>query len=375
MDYTKKGKVEHEWKDPREDLVRCCGKSLSIWHLGNPANTALPLAIELEDRDGKKDRAYHPDPDVALNGDWSEWNLELTAEFPSVVKWHEMKKMKIEMRERSGYEDGGTMIFDDIRIYPCRCIAEYGPAADFTGDCKVYYEDLAVMVNEWTLTEDEGDLWSGAWSDAEIGNEDPNGSFTDHNDGTYTMTANGHDIWDNADDFHYAYQQMSGDGQMIIRCTSLVWTNDWAKAGIMMRQDLDPNSAHGYMAVTTSNGVAMQGRDVKGGGCFNLQHSGRSVPMCLKLVRVGDTFTGYFYEDGVWKMAGSRVIPMTDPIHVGMAVTSHTTGVLTTATFDRACISSTVDLNEDGAVNFVDYAQLMEQWLVEILWPDCECLD
>jgi hypothetical protein len=376
MDYTYHGRVSRDWEDPRLDITAGNAKSMSMWHLGSPDNEPFRMRIQMLDNSGKNKWIWHPDPDVALLADWAEWNIALS-EFthdgeevgtPLDLEW--IKKMKIDL-PGSNLAGGGasTMIIDDIRVYPSRCIAEYGPAADFTGDCKVYYEDLAVMLNEWTLTEDQGSIWSGAWSNSDIGDVDPNGSFTDHGDGSYTITADGADIWGNADAFHYAYQQMSGDGQMIVRVTSLDWTDGWAKAGIMMRQDLDPNSAHTIMAVTPGNGVTQQGRDVKGGGSFHYTLGGRTAPICLRLVRVGDTFTGYFYEDGVWKQRGSRVIPMTDPIYVGMAATSHSYGNATTAEFDRACISSMVDLNDDGVIDFKDYAMLVEQWLVEQLWP------
>ena len=374
LDYGKDGYAKREYKKPnRADYAGGDAKALSLWFKGNAENAALPLCIELESGDKHKAKVYHDDPDAATIGEWTEWNIALTDFQPCYkpVDLTDIKKIKVKLQGGSGLpEDGGSMLFDDIRLYPSRCVPEMGgPAADFTGDCLVYYDDVEVMFNEWLLSEEENGLWAGAWTSQDIGDVDPNGSFTDNGDGTYTMTADGADIWGNADAFHFAHQQMSGDGQIIVRVSSLVNTNTWAKAGVMMRQDLDPNSAHTIMAITPGQGVTMQGRDVKGGGSFHMTLGGRTAPMCLRLVRVGDTFTGYFYEDGVWKEQGTRVIPMTDPIYVGMAATSHAYGMATTAEFDRACIASMVDLNEDGIINFLDYAELMEQWLVEILWP------
>jgi hypothetical protein len=347
------------------DLEAGNSKSLSLWYMGEVGNAELPMYVELGSQ-GRKKKVFHDDPYAASNPDWSEWNIALS-EFES-LDLSKTETMAVGLTA-DGPLIGGFLNYDDIRLYPSRCIAEYGPAADFTGDCFVGYDDLRLMLNEWLLSEEENGIWNGTWSNSDIGDCDPAGSFSDNGDGTYTMTADGADIWGNADAFHYAYQQMSGDGQMIVRVTSLEWTNGWAKAGVMMRQDLDPNSAHAFMAATTDNGVSFQRRPAKGGGSEDSTHGGRNVPMCVRLVRVGDTFTGYFFEDGIWKEAGTRVIPMTDPIYVGMAATSHVYGTATTAEFDRECISSMVDLNEDGTTNFVDYAALMEQWLVEILWP------
>jgi hypothetical protein len=55
----------------------------------------------------------------------------------------------------------------------------------------------------------------------------------------------------------------------------------------------------------------------------------------VRLVRQGDTFTGYGSDtNGNWQLLGSRTIPMNTTIFVGLATTSHDDGVLTTAVYD-----------------------------------------
>jgi hypothetical protein len=303
-------------------------------------------------------------------GDWQEWNIALS-EFAE-VNLPGMGDITVGV---IGLGDagnpGGLLSFDDIRLYPSRCVPKYGPLADLTDDCVVDVMDLRELLGSWLLYLPPGPpCWAGLGNNADIGNVDPAGSYSF--DGvTHTIEADGGDIWGSDDAFHYAYQQVSGDTQMTVRPTSLANTNTWAKAGVMIRDDLDPNSTHVFMAVTVGQGVALQGRDVKGGGSFNIQHGGRSVPICLRLVRIGDTFRGYFYEDGMWKLAGTRTVAMADPVHIGLAVTSHNHGVLTTATFDCVCSGelAEADLNDDAAVNLTDYAIMMEEWLDEKWWP------
>ncbi|MGB2866480.1 MAG: LamG domain-containing protein, partial [Sedimentisphaerales bacterium] len=80
------------------------------------------------------------------------------------------------------------------------------------------------------------------------------GSFVEGPAGTYTMTASGADIWNvngvEADEFHFAYKMLTGAGSIIARVDSVQNTNDWAKAGVMIRETLDADSAHAFACVT-----------------------------------------------------------------------------------------------------------------------------
>ncbi|MHC4557505.1 MAG: PA14 domain-containing protein [Planctomycetota bacterium] len=80
--------------------------------------------------------------------------------------------------------------------------------------------------------------------------------------GTFTFSADGADIWTGSDEFRYVYKQMSGDGEIIARVVSIggPGDNEWRKAGVMIRETLDPASLHAFMAVTPepSHGLAFQ---------------------------------------------------------------------------------------------------------------------
>ena len=41
----------------------------------------------------------------------------------------------------------GTLYFDDIRLYPPRCMPNRTP--DFNGDCFVDYDDLQILASNW----------------------------------------------------------------------------------------------------------------------------------------------------------------------------------------------------------------------------------
>ena len=59
----------------------------------------------------------------------------------------------------------------------------------------------------------------------------------------------------------------------------------------------------------------------------------------LTVVRKGNTFTSYRSADGTtWQFMGSDVISMSATIYVGLAVCSHNTSALNTATFDHVSV-------------------------------------
>ena len=56
-----------------------------------------------------------------------------------------------------------------------------------------------------------------------------------------------------------------GDGEIIARLTGLQNTNDWAKAGLMMRDQLTANAPYVFMMQTANYGAAFQYRTLTGG--------------------------------------------------------------------------------------------------------------
>ncbi|MBE0534849.1 MAG: hypothetical protein IH624_04205 [Phycisphaerae bacterium] len=182
-----------------------------------------------------------------------------------------------------------------------------------------------------------------------IGDEAPviGEGFT-HVNGTVTIGGAGHDIWDGNDDFYYVYLPVEGDCEISARVVSIANPSNsgqgWVKAGVMIRDSLDDNSLHTTMAMTTGNGGAWQGRISAGtnGNSSGQNGGGNPTPRWVKVVRQGNNFTGYTSDDGVnWtaaagsgEIANPQSVAMTDPVYIGLAVTSHDSGILVTAVFD-----------------------------------------
>jgi hypothetical protein len=174
---------------------------------------------------------------------------------------------------------------------------------------------------------------------------------------TYALAGSGTDIWNNGDQFHYAYKTLNGDGTMIARVVSIgAGTNTWAKGGVMIRQSLAAGSTHAYMPITANsdgtagNGASFQRRLAADGASSNTD-SGTKVapPYWVKIERKANAFSGYISPDGqTWTQLGTaQTIAMTDPVYIGLAVTSHVdAATLRTFKFDN--VGTTGNVTPDG---------------------------
>ncbi|MHC4706806.1 MAG: DUF1349 domain-containing protein, partial [Planctomycetota bacterium] len=163
--------------------------------------------------------------------------------------------------------------------------------------------------------------------------------------GTYTITGAGDDIWNNADAFHYVYRELTGDATMVARVTDNgTGSNAWAKGGVMIRQSLEPGSVNvsGFITGGSGDGGTFQWRDTADASSDSSRTlTGIAPPYWVRIVRAGNTFTVDMSADGVdWVQEGDSpmTIEMTDPVLIGLAVTSHQTGELRTFTFDNVDI-------------------------------------
>ena len=155
----------------------------------------------------------------------------------------------------------------------------------------------------------------------------------------FTLVGAGADIQGTADAFRFVYVTVTGPCTIIARVVSVQNIDPWSKAGVMVRASLDPGAANAFVAVTPGNGVTWQYRSSAGGSTSYNNTSGPSAPYWVKLVRSGSTFTGYSSADGVtWTPQGTNTMTMSFTVYVGLALTSHNTSSLCTATFDNVTV-------------------------------------
>ncbi len=172
------------------------------------------------------------------------------------------------------------------------------------------------------------------WKDCDFGTC-KNGSCT-YKNSCHTVCGSGDDIWNNSDSCHFEWQPAGGDCTIIARCTGVGNTDPWAKAGVMIRETLNGDSKHVSCFVTPGNGCAFQYRSTTGGSSSNSNQTGINASCWLKMVRSGNTFTGYRSNDGWnWTQCGQVNVSMGTSCYIGLAVTSHNSGAVCTATFDN----------------------------------------
>ncbi|MGD8786892.1 MAG: hypothetical protein PVJ60_05670, partial [Phycisphaerales bacterium] len=170
------------------------------------------------------------------------------------------------------------------------------------------------------------------------------GSFTEEPAGTYTMTATGTDIWESSDEFHFAYKELTGVGSVIAKIESVEHTDAWAKAGVMIRNSLEPEARHATMVVTPAQGVSFQRRTLTGSASAETTIADITAPQWVKIERdLSGNFIGSYSADGTsWTQIGLDSINMSATTYVGLVVTAHNPNEVCEAVFSNVSITGNV---------------------------------
>ena len=166
--------------------------------------------------------------------------------------------------------------------------------------------------------------------------------FVESAAGTLTMGGIGTDIYNTADQFRFAAKKLTGNGTIVAKVESVDNTDPWAKAGVMIRDSLDPDARFAAVYATPGNGVRYQARLLNAGAATSdttvatPEQMALKTPVWIKIERVGTSFNGYYSTDGVkWTSMSwnPQTIAMTSTVYIGLCVTSHTAAAATTAQF------------------------------------------
>ncbi|MGB2864021.1 MAG: LamG domain-containing protein [Sedimentisphaerales bacterium] len=169
------------------------------------------------------------------------------------------------------------------------------------------------------------------------------GSFVEAPADTYTMTGSGIDIWDTADEFHFAFKELTGAGTIIAKVESLQNTHAFAKAGVMIRDTLDADSRYTGVFITPENGVRFQYRNTPGGVTDRQFVEGITAPYWVKLERTsGGLVRAYYSVDGTtWERFNLIQVTMNTPMYIGLAMTSHDAELAGEAVFSNVSFPGT----------------------------------
>jgi hypothetical protein len=188
-----------------------------------------------------------------------------------------------------------------------------------------------------------------------------------------TVSGAGSDIWGTADSFGFVHQPLR-DGGVFASLSSESNTNPFAKAGVMIRQTLDPGSPEVILDVKPDGGVEFMTRTSQGGattfiaaGSVAVTPGGTGVKMnvSLQLARLGSTVSAAYCDQTATNspcvLIGQTSFPE-GPALAGLAVTSHDPSVLNQAKFDTPPTVTSVpfpwatsDVGDVGTAGFATY--------------------
>jgi ABC-type transport system involved in multi-copper enzyme maturation permease subunit len=154
------------------------------------------------------------------------------------------------------------------------------------------------------------------------------------------------------DDFYFVRQPLAGNGTITVRVTSLTAPAGpvpdvqsvlmpWAKAGILIKQDLSDGSEYAAMMVTGGNGVRMQWNYTGDTAGLTGAVSATS-PRWLRLTRDGDTITGYDSADGGhWTRVGAvRLAGLPSTVQAGLFAASPNQSVQLSSSFGSGSLNT-----------------------------------
>lgn len=162
------------------------------------------------------------------------------------------------------------------------------------------------------------------------------GSIQTNSSGGIILTGSGAGIGLRRDDGYFAWTRQEGDFDVAVRIESLTTPDLFGRAGLMARASLEADSLFaGVFATTSVAGTLFQARlAAASNGRQGGVHPAQYPAAWVRLQREGNLFTGAASSDGVhWTRLDSATLNLTEPVYLGLAITSWSTNASATAVF------------------------------------------
>lgn len=182
----------------------------------------------------------------------------------------------------------------------------------------------------------------GEWTAADVGRVSGPGSTTrDPATGAFTVRSAGIDIWGGDDAVHFVYQKVAGDFEIVARVKSLEKV-DWSKAGVLVRESLASNARNVAVVMGSGHGVSLQWRQETKGLSTSIKDEKIPLPRWVKIVRHGDTLTGFHSGDGsAWIQIAVENLPkLPREVFAGIGAISHVDGTTTTSVLESVKLTA-----------------------------------
>jgi len=122
-------------------------------------------------------------------------------------------------------------------------------------------------------------------------------------------------------DYYFAHTAVEGDARIEARLVDIEHVNDYGSGGLMVRDGLGSDDPFGFLGWTVGRGTEILWRTDTGGETSRHLLDDDSRLPWLRVDRIGDTVTYLVSLDGSnWRRLDQRPVALSDPIHVGLAV-------------------------------------------------------
>jgi hypothetical protein len=217
-------------------------------------------------------------------------------------------------------------------------------------------EVIESLDSQVVLAEPQAPIPPGFYS-YDLGTQTPGSTRLENN--VLTITASGRGIQDESDGIRFVaipiFADATVNAKILEKPAAGAGNTAPVKAGVMLRESLDPGSPSGAVLATTDKGVIFQWRrgfrmtvndrlndDPGIGSAQGTSVDDTKYPQFLRIARVGQNISGFQSGDGTnYTPIGDAVsFPiLTLPTYAGLAVTAGSEGKEGTAKFDAASVS------------------------------------
>ena len=161
-------------------------------------------------------------------------------------------------------------------------------------------------------------------------------------DGTYLVAGSGENMWFDEDALHYVWKRMTGD-VVLAANIKFVGTggNPHRKAGLIIRQDLEPDSRYADAIIHGDGLTSIQYREEKGGPTREIQSNVKG-PARIRIEKEGDYVSMSVAAEGeeLHPAGGTFKIKFNEPYYIGLGVCAHDSTVIEQAIFSDVAIEN-----------------------------------
>jgi len=370
-------------------------KVLSLWFYGVLNNDTEQMYVALEDADSNIAVVeYDGDMNDIKIEDWQQWNIELQHFTDGGVDLTDVNSIAIGFGDRDNHPQpggSGVVYFDDIRLYPTRCLLSLRSPdfarVDYVQDCVIDYKEVAVMAEDWLVEAvAPGDANLVAWYEFE-GDASDSGPYGHHGvangSPSYTGGTIGQAInLDGLDDYvetSKTASQLSIGGGAARTTTAWVYTRTFNGGGIW---DLGSHADGENWSLRTLDTDNVWRAQLHGGDFdFDVTYPSKNKWVHFVLVYDGTAAGNEYrlYADGDLIGSKTRALNTTEgtTFQIGRWGGEFFDGLVDDVRIYNVVLTDVeilglalrTDLYEDQKINFKDFAVLVNMWLDEQRYP------